>query len=185
MQKNQLLVIIITFQILILVGMFGKAFYPLWVGEKVTFKVLPRDPRDIFRGNYVDLRYGFNTLNLDGLPNDLDRLGKYRYGDRLYVELGKEGDFYEAIGVWKNPPEKNKFIQVIAEETYSYDTLTSINVNAGIESYFTTPDNAKKIESLNFMNNDSVEVSVDVMIAPDGKARIKQVNTKNIIQPNK
>ncbi|GAB4201091.1 MAG: GDYXXLXY domain-containing protein [Thermoflexibacter sp.] len=169
---------IIAFQILILVGMFGKAFYPLWIGEELMFKVLPRDPRDIFRGNYVELRYSFNNINLNELTNDLDRLGKYRFGDKLYVELALKNGFYEPIGIWQNPPENKKFLQVITEDTYGYDTLQSISVSAGIESYFTSAENALKIERLTV--SDSMEVSVDIMVAPDGKARIKKINTKPI-----
>lgn len=178
MQKRTLLMGIIGFQILILVGMFGKAFYPLWIGEEVTFKVLPRDPRDIFRGNYVDLRYSFNNINLNELKNDLDRLGKYRFGDKLYVELALKNGFYEPVGIWQNPPKNNKFLQVIVEDTYGYDTLQSISVNAGIESYFTSAENALNIEKLTV--SDSIEVSVSVMVAPDGKARIKKINTTPI-----
>jgi len=178
MQKKILLIGIITFQILILVGMLGKAFYPLWIGEEVIFRVLPRDPRDIFRGNYVDLQYTFNNINLNELANDLDRFGKYRFGDKLYVELALKNGFYEPVGLWQHPPESKKFLQVIAEDTYGYDTLQSISVKAGIESYFTSAENALKVEKLTL--NDSVQISVSVMLAPDGKARIKKINTKPI-----
>jgi uncharacterized membrane-anchored protein len=178
MQKRHFLFLMIAFQVLILLGVFGKALYPLLIGEEAIFKVLPRDPRDIFRGNYVDLRYSFNDLNINVLPNDLNKLEKYRYGDKLYVELVAQGQFYEPAGVWKNPPQDKKFMQVIVESTYGYDTIQSVIVNAGIEAYFTDAENAKKMESLNL--NDSAEVSVSVMIAPDGKARIKKINTKTI-----
>jgi uncharacterized membrane-anchored protein len=178
MQKKQLLFIIITFQILILVGMFGKAFYPLMIGEEVQFKTLPRDPRDLFRGNYVDLNYTFNTLDLATLPNDINRTGKYNYGDILYMSIAPKGEFFEPIGLWTNPPKDAKFMQVIFQDEYSYDndTLRIINVNAGIESYFTEKENALEMESLGA--NDSTDVIVKVMLAPDGKARIKKVELK-------
>lgn len=180
MQKKQLFFLIITFQILILLGVFGKAFYPLVIGEEIKFKVLPVDPRDIFRGNYVDLTYSFNSLNLATLPNDIKKTDQYRYGDRFYIELAKQGEFYQAAGVWQHPPENKKFMEVIFQDSYSYDTLNSMNVKAGIESYFTEAENALKIERMNTTTNDSTEVVVNVMLAPDGKARIKNVELREI-----
>jgi len=184
MQKKQLLFLIITLQVLILLGVFVKAFYPLWIGEQVNFKVLPRDPRDIFRGNYVDLTYSFSTLNLISLPNDVKKEGKYRYGDKFYVEIAKQGDFYEPAGVWENPPENKKFMEVIFQDMYSYDSLSNnMNVKAGIESYFTEKENAEKLERINIANDSSLVV-VNVMLAPNGKARIKGVELRKIERKN-
>lgn len=184
MQKKQILFLIITLQVLILMGVFIKAFYPLWVGEEVKFKVLPRDPRDIFRGNYVDLNYSFNLLNLLSLPNDVDKKGNYRYGDKFYVEIAKQGDFYEPVGVWQNPPNDKKFIEVIFQDIYSYDSLTNnMNVKAGIESYFTEKENAEKLDRINAAN-DSAQVVVNVMLASNGKARIKTVELQSIPRKN-
>ncbi len=177
MQKKQVFFLLIAFQVLILLGVFGKALYPLVIGEEVKFKVLPRDPRDIFRGNYVDLTYSFNNLDLLTLPNDIDKTAKYRYGDVFYLELAKKGDFHEPAGVWREKPENKQFMQVIFQDTYSYDTIQSMMVNAGIESYFTEAKNALKIESLN--SRDSTDVIVNVMVAPDGKARIKDIEIRD------
>lgn len=167
---------LIALQVLILLGVFGKAFYPLVIGQEVKFKVLPRDPRDIFRGNYVDLTYSFNSLDLMTLPNDIDKTAKYRYGDVFYLEIRQKGEFHEPAGVWKKKPDNKQFMQVIFQDTYSYDTIQSMMVNAGIESYFTEAKNAFKMESLNM--RDITDVIVNVMIAPDGKARIKDVEIR-------
>lgn len=181
MTKKQLLFAIIAFQVLILIGMFIKAFYPLAIGEEVRFKTLPRDPRDLFRGNYVDLSYSFNTIDLTALPNDIDKMGKYSYGDVFYLGIAPKGEFYEPTGIWNNPPKDTKYMQVIMQDDYSYsnyDTLRTMGIHAGIESYFTEKENALKIESLGA--NDSTDVIVKVMLAPDGKARIKTVELRNI-----
>lgn len=184
MQKKQLFFLVITLQVFILMGMFIKAFYPLWVGEEVKFRVLPKDPRDIFRGNYVDLNYSFNSLDLLSLPNDIDKKGNYRYGDKFFVEIAKQGDFYEPIGVWQNPPDNKKYMEVIFQDIYNYDSLTNnMNVKAGIESYFTEKENAEKLESINAAN-DSAQVVVNVMLAPNGKARIKTVELKSLPRKN-
>lgn len=179
MKKKQLLFIIIAFQVLILIGMFVKAFYPLAIGEEVQFKTLPRDPRDLFRGNYVDLNYSFNTIDLAILPNDINRTAKYSYGDVFYLGIAPKGELYEPTGIWNKPPANTKYMQVIFEEDYyGYDTLKVMSVKAGIESYFTEKENALKIESLGA--NDSTDVIVKVMLAPDGKARIRTVELRSV-----
>jgi len=55
--------IIVLFQILILVGLMGFNEANLAFGKSVVLQTAPVDPRDIFRGDYVVLRYEISTLS--------------------------------------------------------------------------------------------------------------------------
>ena len=185
MNKKQGLVLVIALQVVILVAMFVKAFYPLYIGTEILLKVEARDPRDIFVGNYAVLNYSFNSLDLDSIKTDLDTLDlpKLNFGDKLYVELTKKGNYYEPIGLWKEKPSgentkntsQNMFMRVIVQ---SKPYEKTISVKGGIESYFTSKENAIALENkTRWANRDSIVVEVAVKVAPDGAARIAQVNT--------
>ncbi len=182
MNKKQGLVLVIALQVVILVAMFVKAFYPLYIGTEILLKVEARDPRDIFVGNYAVLNYQFNSLDLDSIKTDLDSLDlpKLNFGDKLYVELTKKGKYYEPVGLWKEKlsaknTSQNMFMRVIVQSN-SYGK--TVYVKGGIESYFTSKENAIALENkTSWANRDSIVVEVAVKVAPDGAARIAQVNT--------
>lgn len=50
-------------------------------GREIKAAVVPVDPRDLFRGDYVTLGYGFNTGTEVALPEGI------RQGDRVYALL--------------------------------------------------------------------------------------------------
>ncbi len=181
MNKKQGLWLLIGLQLLILAGMFVKALYPLWVGKEILLKVEAKDPRDIFRGNYVELNYTFNRIWLDSVKTDIDSLQatQFTFGDKLYVELKPKDNFQEVVGLWKEKPTTdNVCMQVIVQSKPYY---SQIEVKAGVESYFTTQTNAKDLEkSTSWVSKDSVEVSVAVCVASNGAARIKELFVKEL-----
>jgi uncharacterized membrane-anchored protein len=177
MNKKNLLLLLIGFQCLILVGMFAKALYPLAVGREIRLKVVPRDPRDLLRGDYVDLSYDFTNLNYQHLPNDLDTNRTYRFGDVLYLELKPEGEFHEPAGLWQHAPAGKVCLRVTPEYAYP----GNMHLKAGIESYFTDSENAKLLEqATSWSNADSLLVSVAVMLTDGGLARIRDIETRKL-----
>lgn len=175
--KNFRLWHLIAFQVLILTGMFAKAYYPLWVGQEAVLQVVPRDPRDMFRGNYADLNYTFSTLRLDSLPNDLQKGKTYRFGDALYLELKKQGDFHVPVGLYEKCPPERLCLRVMPAYDYTHnDDYGYLYLKGGIESYFTNREQAQKLEQMTLQqNSDSVTISVAIKIASDGTARIKEI----------
>ena len=83
--KTRLILIITPW--LILTGMIVGAYLPIYRGDKYLLPVKPRDPRDFFRGNYVDLQYEFSTLPATGIKVKLHPEREYRFGDRLFLEF--------------------------------------------------------------------------------------------------
>ncbi len=184
MKNKGLIIVFIIIQVIIIVVMIGKSMLPLINGTPIELAVQARDPRDIFRGDYVVLNYSFNTLEIDSIPNDLKENKKYRFGDELYLELKQKNKYYEPVGLWENFPAENGNIvlKAIVQERYGYFKTGGdgwIYLKCGIESYFTDSKQAKEIEekllrrgSLTAQN----PVAVTVMVAKNGDARIKQIN---------
>lgn len=158
MKNKSLIYLVVLFQVLVLGGMFAKAFYPVMVGTPIKLKVLPIDPRDLFRGNYVNLNYDFSRIDLDSVPNDLDSaaLSTLTYGDVLFVELALDSnnEFYETVGLWQDASKKSNPKNLLLKGTREKDTFSfwsngynTIQVTAGIESFFTKKENALALEN--------------------------------------
>ena len=54
-------------QLVVLVGMMVGRMMLLWTGETVLLRVVPIDPRDIFRGDYVTLTYDISRVPTQGI----------------------------------------------------------------------------------------------------------------------
>ena len=192
MKNKSLIYLVVLFQLLVLGGMFAKAFHPMIVGTPIKLKVLPIDPRDLFRGNYVNLNYDFSRIDLDSIPNDLDSmtLSTLTYGDELFVELALDNskEFYQTVGVWRNADKKSNsdtiLLKAIADENSYARYHNTIYVKAGIESFFTKKENALSLENKmrrNWsFNADRKEYIIwsEVYITNQGDARMSNIDFK-------
>ena len=173
------LMLLVLLQLAIIAGMLILALLPLLTGSPVRLEVTLRNPRDLFRGNYVALNYDINQVSLDSLPNDLPPDAKYQFGDRLYLELRPDGETYVAAGLWLSPPDGEKlFLQgVVAQRTFLAGRRV-IWLNYGIESYFTDPEEALLMEE-QLRNRPDANLAppmVTVMVDGRGRARIKEID---------
>jgi uncharacterized membrane-anchored protein len=82
MEKRLLIPIIVG--LVIFAAFFLYAAVPTWVGEDVQLKLVPVDPTDILRGEYLTLRYDISTLdkNLNDTP--------FTSGENVYVSLSRD-----------------------------------------------------------------------------------------------
>ena len=67
---------------LITLGIFMYNEIHLAKGEEVILKVIPYDPRDFLRGDYVTLNYEINNIETSG-----KRIPKVNYEKPVYVIL--------------------------------------------------------------------------------------------------
>jgi len=101
-------IFLVLLQVALLVGIIAYRHYWVATGERVLLRTAPVDPRDIFRGDYVSLRYDISTLDLDGLGAK----GSFKPNERVYVLLEKtqEGVF-GAVSISRGLPFGKRFIQ--------------------------------------------------------------------------
>jgi len=99
---------IVLIQALLLAGMIAYKQYWLARGERILLRTVPVDPRDIFRGDYVQLRYEITNLDLDKLNAN----ESFNTGEKIYIILEKDSDgTYKAVSASKIPLTDKKFIQ--------------------------------------------------------------------------
>jgi uncharacterized membrane-anchored protein len=79
------LLVVAALQSLVLLWMVWDRVSLLANGREIKAAVVPVDPRDVFRGDYVTLGYGFNTGADVALPEGS------RQGDTVYALLKNQG----------------------------------------------------------------------------------------------
>ncbi len=133
------LMLVVALQFLVLLGLLGFKQYTVWTGETVLLAVQPVDPRDLIRGDFVELEYEISTIDTRELEGD-DELED----PTIYVEL-REGE----DGIWRavavhNRRESSFGDTALIRGTYSFDSSHAFDspqpdvfrVRYGIESVF-------------------------------------------------
>ncbi len=141
----------------VIIGFILYYSITLATGEEIVLKVMPIDPVDLFRGNYVDLGYR-DISNLD--LNEVGADKEFLEGEVLYATLSKKEEF------WTVDMISHKKIFVNENEVCMKGKVRSVRgdrvgVEWGIESFFLPAEKAKEVESSVRRGNVSSVVSVD------------------------
>src|SRR3982750_2863081 len=83
-RERQVLLVTAAAQLFILLAMIAVREVPLVMGQTVLVRVVPVDPRDMFRGDYVRLSYAFSRIP----PSEVEGMSAVERGGR---RLGWEG----------------------------------------------------------------------------------------------
>lgn len=154
MKKKKVFILIGVFWLVIIIGFVATKEFTLRTGEQVLLKTVPVDPRDLFRGDYVILRYKLSTLNLNDIPADYT---DFKIRDKIYVSLDEENGCGVPSKVYRNSPEtEDVFLKGIVKDVRG----KRLTVEYGIESYFVPEGKGKEIERARGKALD-VKVSID------------------------
>lgn len=144
-------------------------------GREIALQVIPIDPRDVFRGEYVILGYNISQIDLRADAN-AGSDDKYARGNTVYVTLHQDAD-----GAWTSKALSTGYpSDVAASDVVIKGTVRSqfqrnpegnagVAVRYGIESYFVPEGTGKALE-------DSVrekKIQALVAIGSDGTAALK------------
>jgi uncharacterized membrane-anchored protein len=101
-------ILLVLLQVVLLIGIVAYRQYWVASGEKILLKTAPVDPRDIFRGDYINLRYEISTLDL----NNLGVKESFKPMEKVYIILEKNRDgTFDATSANRELPAGRKFIQ--------------------------------------------------------------------------
>lgn len=141
-------------------------------GQEVRLPVIPVDPRDFLRGDYVILSYPMSELKAADLAGDDD----FYYGAPIYVELAQDGDTWKPVALHKAKPEG---VTSVRGDIGSYNFPTGCNdascavirADYNLEKFFVPEGEGLELEKL---RNDQ-RMTVDVAIGKDGRAMLKRM----------
>lgn len=162
-----------VFQLIILAGLSGKGLVPRITSDRVRFNVVPVDPRDMMRGEYIVLGYEFSMLPNDDSMLD-EKMKSYKNqnlaGDvknpMVYVSLkfNIKEDIYKGIFFSSSAPISGRYIK---------GKLKAYNrIEYGIESFYVQEGKGRMYEQAIGEKN----LVAEVYLSPDGSAQMKQVH---------
>lgn len=135
----------VALQFALLSGVIAFKQYTVWTGATVVLKVVPLDPRDPFRGDYVQLRFAISRLDPAGLSGD-DVLG---FG-QIWVELAPDSDgIWQPVALWRRRPRLSGGHAAIKGSITSlpYRENRLLEVEYGIEDVFVPEGAGRAIET--------------------------------------
>ncbi len=164
-----------VFQLIILAGLSGKGLVPRITSDRVRFEVVPVDPRDMMRGEYIILGYEFSRLPEDVTLID-ETIKSYKTNMvsnqksiNVYVTLtfNLKEDIYKGIFFASTPPTKGRYLR---------GKLNSNNqITFGIEAFYLQEGKGQIYEQA----IREKKLVAEVYLAPDGSAQMKQVHIIN------
>ncbi|HLJ10926.1 MAG TPA: GDYXXLXY domain-containing protein [Planctomycetaceae bacterium] len=174
-RARQRLVIFLSvmLQAAVLVGMIVFHALPYLVGDRILLRVIPIDPRDLFRGDYVILSYEITRVppeGIDGIPQRGNwwsrRVNRddWLHERRVFVGLEPEADgqHWHATSYSTRRPVSGKFI--CGKNTGNWTTPLEF----GIEAYYVEEGKGRNIESM----RNAKKLSAEVALAPWGQAKL-------------
>jgi len=161
-----------VFQLVILSGLSGKGLVPRITSDRVRFEVVPVDPRDMMRGEYIILGYEFSRLPEDIALLD-EKIKSYKTNINVnqksidvYVALkfNLKEDVYKGIFFGSTPPTKGRYLR---------GKLNPSNrIEFGIESFYLQQGKGRIYEQA----IREKKLVAEVYLSPDGSAQMKQVH---------
>lgn len=158
------LLVVVGIQLALPLALAAVAAADLAFGREIRLRAEPVDPLDVFRGNFVVLRYEISTL-----PVQYDA----RRGERLCVEL------FESDGEWSGryalPDEPDGDTVVCGRARADAAPGEEVEIEYGIETYFASADRAKEIERAIVRGRVYAVIDLD----DDGGARLERLEVED------
>jgi uncharacterized membrane-anchored protein len=158
--------VILQFVILTIIAM-PRAF-TLRDGRVITIQTEPWDPWDMFRGDYVQLHFGFTQINARLSTEILQR------DDTVFVLLKRdtENDMkWIPKSISKKPPTCAAD-EITLSARVQYTSTETVNLSYGIERVFIQEGTGREVKPTDKME-------LDVAVDRDGHAVSKELRWKN------
>jgi len=166
---------VIIVQIVFLLGIVGYRETILALGRTAVLQTVPVDPRDLFKGEHVILRYEISTIDeKSNVPSarPYRLIGEINEGDTVYVGIPEDSsainaaDRYKPLYVRTDNPSGETDLFIKGKVTSQKDNI--ITVEYGIERYFVPEGHGLEIEQAD-------DVKVRVKINRSGVAAIEEL----------
>lgn len=146
-------------------GLWAHEEYIATHGREIVLPTLPVDPRDLFRGDYVVLRYEISHHKVPIFRKLLES------GQAVYVSLKINGQHWTIDEITLMKPTRGLFLQGKISDVQKDKYQVTYGIQYGIESYFVPEGEGKKLEAL----REKKKLSAVINVTPEGQAKIKRL----------
>lgn len=169
--------LIVGLQLLFLAGEGAKYHLALTRGRTVFLRVAPVDPRSLFLGNYLALRYDISSLDLSRIAHDT-QLNQASEGDTVYVVLAPAEPWARAVEVTATEPprrEERPFLKGRVNTAHG----GTIWVRYGLERYYIPEAAQERANRLAETQWESTkrrpQLTAEVAVQDDGRGLLRRV----------
>lgn len=163
--QKSIFIFILVFWAFILITFVGYKEFTLRTGRIILLNTEPIDPRDIFRGDYVTLRYPISSIELSSSFQDVNQKNI-----PIYVYLEKKDDNWDPVKVTTTYPLDDKQTLFLKGKIKSLQRNMA-QVEYGIESFFVPEKKGYYLEK--YLGTDRLKVKI--AIDKFGNAVIKEL----------
>ena len=140
--------------------------------QVVTLKVKPVDPQDMFRGDYVVLRYDISQIETAALGGD----DNYIQGSWAYLTLTQQNGAWTPTAVNNSMPSSAQGAVILRGKVDSVRPNSdanppSLSLTYGIESFFVPQGQGKAIED----ERQKGDLSADIAVDAQGRGAVKDL----------
>ncbi len=175
--RRTLLIIAIVFQVLVLAFIAGKREYIATTGTVVYLRTAPIDPRDLFRGDYVRLRYEASIVPVQKTSADIaEQIKNYTFGSTVYAPLVVDGGLAEVTGLSTTKPDSGLFLKGRLAEPWRFGPAMHDTAAAeyGIEAYYVQQGKGIEIEKQQGTRvTIQTPLEMEIAVGNDGTAVIR------------
>jgi uncharacterized membrane-anchored protein len=130
--RTRLFVGLVAIHALVLVGWAAALEWEIARASRIRLAVVQRDPRDLLRGVYVDLRFEIHEIPASMIAGD-----RPVSGDAIWVTLAAQDGVYAAVAASRTPPTPEPDQRVIVGHVqYHAERARSLPVQYGIERFY-------------------------------------------------
>ena len=165
-RERQILLVTAAAQLLILLGMTALRALPLVTGQTVLVRVVPVDPRDLFRGDYVILSYDFSRTpqeRIEGLSAEERGSWNRLEGRPVYVPLVRDS----VPGHWR--AEKVTMVKPATRPFLKGQMGRYGSLQFGIEAYYVQEGTGRRYEQA----IRDRRLSAELAVTSSGQAALK------------
>jgi uncharacterized membrane-anchored protein len=166
--------LVVGLQILFLLAEAASNEIALRRGQVVTLKVVPVDPRSLFMGNYMDLRYDISTIDLSSVRHE-EPADLFRQRTTVYVGLIPQKPWARVRSVTialPSPEETMLYLRGRIVSAYG----SKIDIAYGLERYFIPETAQERVNRLQWRwRGRAPQITAEVSVARDGRGLIRRV----------
>jgi uncharacterized membrane-anchored protein len=155
----------------ILAGLVAERALLLQTGTEIRLAVVPVDPRDLFRGDYVVLSTPLARIRTDNLGGD----DTFTAGQIVYLALARQDEGWRAVSVHAQRPAGPLVLRgrIVAPDAIAdcASPCRAYRVEYGLESFFVPEGRGRELERL----RSDERLEVDVAVSASGRAALKRL----------
>jgi len=196
MSRKTLLYAAVAVQIIAVASIALSKEWLLASGYPLVLQTAPVDPRDLFKGDYVQLDYAFSSIPLSQLAEDIVQNG-LRKGQKVYLQLGETRQRVTQTGkVFSSPPAAGRYLMGYVQAHWPYKNFNSADqpettgqrsvshpllVHYGIEQYFVEQGQGLEMEQIRGSRNSfQVPMLIQAALSGSGVAIIRSFSWANV-----